>query len=391
MTSRRHLLAAALGAAATAACGSSEHDRAGNDDERRNERRNERRIERYLDAHWPQGAGGTVVAAREGEAEPAACEGRGLADREAGIAAACDTVYDIGSVTKSFTAAAIVRLEMTGRLDYADPLAAHLPPAADVPDDKRGITLHHLLTHTSGLPEGLGDDYDPLTRDAMVAAAMDAELRSEPGAAFRYSNTGYSLLAAVVETASGMGYEEYLVEELFTPAGMADTGYTLPEWEEERVAVEYDRRGRPQGRPYEHPWAEDGPYWNLRGNGGLLTTARDMHRWYRALAGEEILDRRAKELMFTPHVPEPGGEGKVSYGYGWDVFAPGALPGDVGTVLTHNGGNDWSYARNAFFPDLGVMVFWVSNHAYRDGRWNIDEHDRALTLGLAELLAGRTG
>ena len=82
-----------------------------------------------------------------------------------------------------------------------------------------------------------------------------------------------------------MGYEEFLAEQLFEPAGMTQTGYVLPEWDPEDVAVEYDAQGRPQGRPYDHPWAADGPFWNLRGNGGMLSSARDMYRWQLALAG----------------------------------------------------------------------------------------------------------
>jgi CubicO group peptidase (beta-lactamase class C family) len=380
----RTLAVTVLLAATVAACGDTERRR--DVDPGADADADADRIARYLDEHWPEGPGGTVVVAREGEDRPVACEGRGLADREARRAASCDTVYDIGSVTKSFTAAAILRLEMAGALDLSDPLADHIGGLIDgpVPDDKRGITLHHLLTHTSGLPASLGGDYEPLSREEMVAGAMAATPRSRPGEAYHYSNVGYSLLAAVIETASGVGYEEYLARELFGPAGMTHTGYVLPEWEERRVAVEYDPAGTPQGRPYEHPWAGDGPYWNLRGNGGLLSTARDMHRWYRALGGDTVLDRRAKELMFTRHVREPG-EGPASwYGYGWVVTAVDG----TGTVRTHNGGNGWSYALNAYFPDQGTMVFWVSNHhASRDGAWDLEEDDAAFTLGLAALAA----
>ena len=97
-----------------------------------------------------------------------------------------------------------------------------------------------------------------------------------------------------------MGYEEFLAEHLFEPAGHAQTGYVLPDWDRSQVAVEYDSRSRPQGRPFEHPWAEDGPYWNLRGNGGMLSTARDMFRWHVALDGEDVLDRAAKRPALHP-------------------------------------------------------------------------------------------
>lgn len=333
-------------------------------------------IARFLADTLPEGASGTLVAARDGELVH--CRGFGMADREAGLGATCDTVYDVGSITKQFTGAAIVKLEMMGKLRVTDRIGRHLGP---VPADKRAITLHQLLTHTSGLVEGLGDDYQRLSRRKLVRRALKSRLRSPPGVEFRYSNAGYSLLAAIVEKASGMGYEEFLARRLFAPAGMTQTGYVLPRWRGDRVAVEYDPRGRPQGRPFEHPWADDGPYWNLRGNGGMLSTARDMFRWHVALQGREILDRRAKRKLFKPHVREEHG-GEIHYGYGWVIHRA-----DAGTVAWHNGGNGWSYAELARVLDDGAMVFWVTNR-YRDAaaRWNLEQLGGRLTEGVAERL-----
>ncbi|HYF72845.1 MAG TPA: serine hydrolase domain-containing protein, partial [Nocardioides sp.] len=264
-------------------------------------------------ADVPDGSSGSLVAVADGEV--VACQGWGAADRGARTPAGCDTVFDIGSLTKQFTAAAVVRLQMQGRLRVTDSLGDFF---ARVPVDKRGITVRHLLTHTAGLVGGLGDDYEPLSRDAMVSAALASKLRSAPGVRYHYSNLGYSLLAAIVEVASGTGYEDYLASELFGPAGMARTGYVLPDWDPSDVAVEYDARDRPQGRPYDHPWAADGPYWNLRGNGGLLSTAHDMGRWLLALEGGSVLDDDAKAELFRPRVlEEPGGE--TRYAYGWVV------------------------------------------------------------------------
>ncbi len=128
------------------------------------------------------------------------CAGFGLADREARIPARCDTAYDIMSITKQFTAAGIMKLQMMGKLRTTDRIAVHLGP---VPADKRLITVRHLLTHTSGLGD-LGDDYDPVSRDTMTRRALESPLRSAPGARFHYSNVGYSLLAAVIERVSGI-------------------------------------------------------------------------------------------------------------------------------------------------------------------------------------------
>jgi CubicO group peptidase (beta-lactamase class C family) len=333
----------------------------------------DRSVGKFLDDTLPDGTSGTVVAARGGSV--AHCRGFGLADRDAKVAARCDTVYDTMSMTKQFTAAAILKLEMMGELRVTDPLSKFVGP---VPDDKRAITLHHLLTHTAGLPEQLGGDYDALSREDMLDGALESRLRSAPGTEHSYSNLGYSVLAAVVERASGGGYEAFLAENLFAPAGMTQTGYVLPEWKPGQVAVEYDENGAPKGKPFDHPWAEDGPYWNLRGNGGLLSTARDMFRWHVALRGDQVLSKSAKDKLFKPHVPEEEGGGSY-YGYGWVVS-----PTDEGRIVWHDGGNGWSLGVMARFPDQGAMVFWVSNHAYKDGEWNLEDLEQELTLGIAK-------
>ncbi|MFE0102045.1 serine hydrolase domain-containing protein [Streptomyces sp. NPDC059009] len=334
-------------------------------------------VDRYLDRTLPEGPGITVAAARGGELTH--CAGRGLADRAAKTPATCDTVYDVMSVTKQFTAAAILKLEMRGELRVGDRIGRYLP---HVPADKRAITLHQLLTHSAGLPESLGDDYDPVSRAQVLTGAMRARLRSAPGKEFHYSNVGYSLLAAIVEKVSGRSYERFLAEHLFRPAGMTRTGYVLPTWKRDQVAVEYDRHGRSQGRPLDHPGAPDGPYWNLRGNGGMLSTARDMFRWHRALMGDTVLSEAAKRKLFAPHVRVPELDG--AYGYGWVV-----MDTDDGRVAWHDGGNDWSLATVAEFRRDDTWVFWVSNHAYQDGKWNLEDGQLKLTQGVAERVRRR--
>ena len=121
-------------------------------------------VDRYLHEVLPRGASGTLVAAVGGER--ATCRGFGLANRARKTRARCDTVYDVMSMTKQFTAAAILKLEMIGKLAVGDPISEHL---AGVPADKGAITLHHLLTHTAGLPGAIGGDYEPLGREAMLA------------------------------------------------------------------------------------------------------------------------------------------------------------------------------------------------------------------------------
>ncbi len=318
----------------------------------------------------PHGSGGTVLAARGDDILH--CEGFGMADREARIAATCETAYDVMSITKQFTAAAIVKLEAMGRLRVTDTIDMHLGP---VPPDKQGITLHHLLTHTAGLVEALGDDHDVLSREDMLSRAMASKLISAPGVQFHYSNLGYSVLAAIVEKVAGVGYEQFLATHLFLPAGMTSTGYLLPQWNRDQTAVEYGADGRSQGRPYEHPWAADGPYWNLRGNGGMLSTARDMFRWSRALSGDTVLPPSARSKLFAPHIRQP--DSGEFYGYGWDL-----IDNEYGRIAWHDGGNMWSLAIYARSLSDDTTVFWISNHAYQRDEWNFEELEPELTLGL---------
>ncbi|QXJ22388.1 beta-lactamase family protein [Actinomadura graeca] len=332
-------------------------------------------VQKFLDATLPRGSGGTVVAARGGRLVH--CKGFGLADHEKRIPARCDTAYDVMSMTKQFTAAAVMKLEAMGRLRVTDPIGRFLGP---VPAGKRGITVHHLLTHTAGLDDDdIGiDDYDPVSRDGMVATVLGSRLQSAPGAEFHYSNQGYSLLAAIIEKVSGTGYERFLSRYLFTPSGMTRTGYVLPRWDRDQIAVEYDENGERQGRPFEHPWAADGPYWGLRGNGGIISTPRDMFRWHRALRSGAILPAGAKRRMFRPHVHIGEHNGfDLSYGYGWAVTRSGG-----GRLVRHDGGNDWSYGEFARYLDDRVMVFWITNRAYKKGGWNFEDLNPALTGGI---------
>ena len=283
--------------------------------------------------------------------------GVGLADRAAEVPWTPSTVFDVGSITKSFTAAAVLRLDERGRLSVSDRLADHLP---GVPPDKRTVTLHHLLTHSAGFPDVLGgeyrveDDYEPVGREAYVARALAEPLEFRPGAGYQYSNVGYSLLAAVVERETGRSYGAFLRDSLLLPAGLTRTGYVGPPWPADSLAHGYTERGEDWGSPLDHAWAADGPYWALRGNGGLLSTADDLLRWYRALDAGRVLTSASLAAAYAPHVPEGGG---TDYGYGWTVDeGPGG-----GRFVWHDGGNGLYSAYVGRYLDAGVVVIVAEN------------------------------
>jgi CubicO group peptidase (beta-lactamase class C family) len=306
-----------------------------------------------LDAHMSRleayGFSGSLLVAKGGEV--ILDKGYGFADARRKVPFTADTAFDIGSITKQFTAAAILKLEMQGKLAVSDPISKWFE---GVPEDKKGITLHHLLTHSAGLEDVFGDDYDEMPRDRLVKAALGSKLLWAPGTRYRYSNAGYSLLAAVVELASGRPYEEYLRENLWKPAGMTRTGYRLQE--KGPLAHGVDGDGEDWGTPVDKAWAPDGPWWNLRGNGGVLSTTGDLYKWHRALEGETILSDEAKRKMFTPHVPEDE-EGSSHYGYGWAIFK---TPRNT-RLIAHNGGNGIFNADFRRYLDDGVVLIIGSN------------------------------
>lgn len=305
------------------------------------------RLDRWLTAS--EYRGGALVA-KDGKV--VLRKGYGEADRDAGIPYGPATVFTVGSIAKQFTAAAILKLESRGKLSVDDPISKYF---AEVPEDKRGITLHHLLTHTAGLDSDFAGDFDPVGRDEYVKRILASTLRAKPGEEYRYANSGYSLLGAIVEIVSGSPYEAYLRENLFLPAGMKETGYRLPKWEAGREAVGY-REGKRWGRLSERPWAEDGPYWALRANGGILSTLDDLHRWHVALEGDAVLPAASRKKIFTPHVAEgPGGESH--YGYGWAISKSAWGSREIG----HNGGNGIFSADFRRFPDDGLVVITSSN------------------------------
>lgn len=306
-----------------------------------------------LDAHMSRleayGFSGSLLVAKGGEV--ILNEGYGFADAERKVPFTAATAFDIGSITKQFTAAAILKLEMQGKLGVSDPISKWFE---GVPEDKKGITLHHLLTHSAGLEDVFGGDYEEMPRDRLVKAALGSKLLWAPGTRYEYSNAGYSLLAAVVELASGKPYEEYLRENLWKPAGMARTGYRLQE--KGALARGVYNEGEDWGTPLDKAWAPDGPWWNLRGNGGVLSTTGDLYKWHQALEGEAILSQEAKAKMFTPHVPEDE-EGSSHYGYGWAIFKTQRNT----SLIAHNGGNGIFNADFRRYVDDGVVLIIGSN------------------------------
>ncbi|HEX8394096.1 MAG TPA: serine hydrolase domain-containing protein [Longimicrobium sp.] len=306
------------------------------------------RLDRMLSSLLPSVYSGTVLVARGGEI--VLHRGYGTADSRSGAAASTQTVYPIASLSKQFTAAAILALAEEGKLALTDSLGRFFPGA---PADRRGITLHQLLTHTAGLGRDAVRSDVTISRDSFVVAALRAPLASAPGTKHAYSNAGYMLLGAVVETASGTTLDRYLEQRLFRPAGMRNTGFPTADWSGRTVAAgEGDDTYR--GSPLDEPAARNG--WYRRGAGGLLSTVDDLYRWSRALDEGRVLSPASVALLFTPHVAEEEGS-RSFYGYGWVVQQTSR-----GTPIQwHNGGWATYYAELRRYPAEGVTLIVTSN------------------------------
>ncbi len=311
------------------------------------------RLDRHMKSLEEKGFAGAVLVAQGGQVLLE--QGYGLADRERNLPVTPETVFTIGSITKQFTAAAILRLETQGKLSVEDVIGKHL---AGVPEDKSGITLHHLLTHSAGLEENYGgSDFEKVGRDELVRRVLNAPLRTKPGEIYYYSNAGYSLLAAIVEIASGQPYEDFLNENLFEPAEMKDTGYNLPEWSPDRLAHGY-QDGKDWGTIVERYQEQGGPYWNLLGNGGIHSTAGDMYRWHLNLIAGNILPIETLMKAYTPYILEfPDDPESTYYGYGWVLHMTKQGP----TLICHNGGNGIFFADILHFPFEDSFIMFMTS------------------------------
>jgi CubicO group peptidase (beta-lactamase class C family) len=308
------------------------------------------RVDEYMSRLASLGYTGGVLVVRGGK--PVITRSYGMADRARGIKADTNTVYSLGSITKQFTAAAILRLEELGKLRTTDSIARFFPNA---PADKRGITLHQLLTHTAGFKSDYSPtDYEATTRAEYMQRIFDAPLRSKPGTTFSYANAGYSMLAAIVEIATGQEYEAALRELVLNRAGMLQTGYKLPAWAPARIAHGY-QNGTDWGTISERIAMAGAPYWELRGNGGLQTTLGDMQRWDAALTDNRMLTDSSRRKFMTGYVNE-GPAGLSQYAYGWSI-----MKSQRGTrVIAHNGGNGVYVAELLRFVDDHVTLFVTS-------------------------------
>lgn len=269
-------------------------------------------------------------------------KGYGMANAEEGIPNTPRTRFRLASLTKPFTAMAVLILQDRGKLHVQDPICAYVP---DCPATWQGITIHHLLSHTSGIPNYTDFvDFDttemlPTTLDQLINRFKYEPLLFEPGTLYSYSNSGYVLLGLIIERVSGQTYAEFLRTNIFEPLEMRQTGYDNHGGDTGDQAVGYVLVG--QTADFIHPST-------LYAAGALTSTVEDLYRWDQALSSEQLLPRQLLDEMFTPVLG--------TYGYGWHV----ATANDR-RIVSHTGLINGFSNYIARYPDDHVTVIVLSN------------------------------
>jgi CubicO group peptidase (beta-lactamase class C family) len=293
-------------------------------------------------------AGCAVSAERDGNA--VISRAYGMADLEHDIPNTPATIFEAGSVSKQFTAAAIVLLALDGRLSLDDDVRNHVP---ELPDYGHTIRIRHLLTHTSGLRDwgsvaaigGLGREVRTHTHDHVLdILSRQRQLNFAPGAEYSYSNSGYNLLAVIVDRVSGMPFTEFSRTRIFEPLGLDDT-----QWRDDYTRIVKNRSSAYGLR--DGTWVIDRPIENVYGNGGLLTTTADLLEWNDALTSGTLGGTPFVEMMHERGILNSGRQ--IDYASGLSITTFDGVP-----EISHTGATSGYRAFLARYPAqrLGVAV-----------------------------------
>ena len=296
---------------------------------------------------------GSVLVAQNGKVIYK--KGFGMANMEWDIPNQSDTKHRLGSITKQFTSMLILQLVEQGKLKLDVPITTYLPDYNKSNGDK--ITIHHLLTHTSGTPNytafpGFFRDSsrEPYTPDEFVKVFADSTLQFTPGEKFNYSNSGYFLLGVIIEKVTGKSYEQVLQENIFTLLKMNNSGYDHHSTILKNRATGYEKTGNTYINAnyldMSIPYAA----------GSLYATVEDLYLWDQALYTNKLLSKKYMDLLFTNHIPAFGGH----YGYGWGIYkVPNGEANDSLKVISHGGGiNGFNTLISRFPADKNLIVLF---------------------------------
>jgi CubicO group peptidase (beta-lactamase class C family) len=262
-------------------------------------------------------------------------KGYGMANFDWGIPNAPDTKHRIASITKQFTAMLIMQLVEKGKVKIEGKITDYLPEYRKDTGDK--VTIHHLLTHTSGIPSytGLPNFWSDSTRNPypleyMVKNFCSGDLEFEPGTKYAYNNGGYYILGAIIERLTGKPYEQVLQENILTPVGMTNSGI-----DDERKILP----NRSQGYWQQGDVLTLDPYFhmtNAYAAGAMYSTAEDLYKWDQALYTDKLISKKTRDIYLKPYFPSGGSS---YYGYGWGYGKnPIGNSTDSVNIIQHYGG-----------------------------------------------------
>lgn len=314
-------------------------------------------IGRAVSPFAAEGFSGTVLVSRGGEV--IFQKGYGMAERQKKIPNSNETVYEIGSISKQFTAYAVTDLVVRGRMTFSDTLGKYFP---DAPADKRKITVHQLLTHSSGLEmyhdrEGALEKID---RAEALKRIFSQKLRFAPGERYGYSNSGYTLAGLIVEKVAGKDFREHIRQLTAERAGVKMGFYGERLWERDRVAAGHGFRRH--GHPYERGEVS----WGGLGAGYAMLSPPELHRWMRYLLTAEAREKYGRHL-FGEYLPYTSlKDAKAFYGYGWVTLHDDR----AGRIIYHNGGDTGLGYINTlrYYPGEDVVLIISSNDFSDDSR-----------------------
>ena len=305
-------------------------------------------VDKYLKSQMQEHRipGLTLEVIRDGKAIKTAAYG--LANVELNVPAKPETVFEIGSITKQFTAAGILMLAQEGKLSVDDKISKYLK---DPPEAWANVTVRHLLTHTSGIKSYTGLDgfqiWRHLTQEQFIKAIGKEPMEFQPGDSWKYCNTGFNLLGYIIENVSGKNYWEFMGERVFQPLGMQATTKRLYSLVIPNRASGYEQTN--------HVWMNrDTDLTEVFSAGAIASTAGDLAKWSVALDGDQLLNAASKAQMWTPVKLNDGKTRK--YGFGWNVDT---LEGHKN--IGHGGSTSGFSASIQRFPDDHLAVIILSN------------------------------
>lgn len=300
-------------------------------------------IEHYLEKMADSGFAFSVLVAAGGKV--ILQKGYGWTDSTRIGHASERTLFNIASITKSFTSLAVFLLREKHLLNLEDTIAKFF---RDVPGDKRSITVAQLLTHTSGLAQNYAAD-GITDRDSAVQRILNDTLKFPPGTDFSYSNENYELLGAIIEVVTGESYEEHVRKQILQRAGMSSTIF----WNE---AARVDHRKIAQKNRALDPAALK-RNWGYLASGGVYSTVADLHRWFNALCSGVLIDRKSLDEMWTVQRQLS----QTGIGFGWFVSSS-----ERGREVWTRGTEDWGHNGVVrYFPDHNVIIIVLSNSGER--------------------------